>query len=945
MKTLIFTLTLLLALVGLSQMAYAQNWQTISQKADTLTQRRDFKNAVVLYEEALSLVEKEFGRENEKYLIIRNNLGRAMIFIETPERIEPFLLENISFCEKLDKKSHFYARALSNMGEFYCLNFNKDNISKSEDYLKRAISLQKEILGEKHQDYAITLKALGNLYSFSRNFSASETIYKEVMQIFKETLGEKHPNYVSAVNGLAVLYLSMGNYSAAEILFKQVKQIRKETLGENHISYANVCNDLGYLYQEMGKYTEAEELYVQSKNIKETILGTENDDYARTLFTLGSLYTNMKKYDDAEPYLLQSKDIRERLFGKRSLMYGYSVSSLARLYTKMKKYDKAELLYHETDSLYLKTMNKEHPDYINFLNSFAIFYIETGDYAKAENLFVNIKNIKIRELSNNTLGFSERELKEQWASNRFYFENFYNFCIERCGLSEEEQKPTQISKKNLGEWLDLQLEIKGFLANGTQKIQEQVHRSADPKLIETFEKWKNMRTTMANAYHMKVAEREKQGLDMQILESQTNELEKNISRQVRLFAQAKANKMPKWTDLRSKLKDGEIAVEIVKVNYDENVVYYTALIISPKTIEQPEIVVLKNGIDLEKNRIKIYRDSAKLRGEDKESYGHFWKPIWEKIQALSPAVKKVYYSPDGVYNQLNINTLLNPISKKYVLEEVEIHQLGNLREVLALKSKTSQNSQDLTKFKALLIGRPKYKMDSLKYQEFVQKQATRGEDNDPRGSSIGEKYFSELFGTEIEVKKIDTLLRANGLQTETHFFEQATEERIKTANNPQIVHIATHGFFLERDTSTKFDDPMLRSGIVLAGISNYAQASEKPKTEDGVLTAQEAQSLDFDHTELVVLSACETGLGDVSTGEGVYGLQRALKVSGAKTLIMSLWKVNDFATKTLMSIFYENWLQKKQSKRLAFQNAQNTLRAMPQYQHFNFWGAFVMIGE
>jgi CHAT domain-containing protein len=169
----------------------------------------------------------------------------------------------------------------------------------------------------------------------------------------------------------------------------------------------------------------------------------------------------------------------------------------------------------------------------------------------------------------------------------------------------------------------------------------------------------------------------------------------------------------------------------------------------------------------------------------------------------------------------------------------------------------------------------------------------------------------------------------------TYMGANALEENVKALKKPTILHIATHGFFVE-DTASSIS-PMIRSGIILAGVRN----AENKNKDDGILTAYEASNLDLEGTDLVALSACQTGLGEVRNGEGVYGLQRSIMVAGAKNLLMSLWKVDDEATAKLMSIFYD--LRSTEGNLLAFRDAQIQLRAI--YPEPFYWGAFVMLGK
>jgi CHAT domain-containing protein len=221
-------------------------------------------------------------------------------------------------------------------------------------------------------------------------------------------------------------------------------------------------------------------------------------------------------------------------------------------------------------------------------------------------------------------------------------------------------------------------------------------------------------------------------------------------------------------------------------------------------------------------------------------------------------------------------------------------------------------------------------------------------------SANGSASIGQLPGTEIEVQQLTTLLSNSGWYTDTYIEEQATEEKIKQLNNPKVFHIATHGFFTPKQSvesgkealgsieTQSTQNPLLRTGLMLSGAGDIFDVTDyNLNIENGILTAYEAMNLNLDNTELVVLSACKTGLGDLSVGEGVYGLQRAFIVAGAKTLIMSMFKVNDEATQKLMVLFYEKWLQTG-NKRQAFVDAKKELRN--EFKEPIYWGAFIMIG-
>ena len=213
--------------------------------------------------------------------------------------------------------------------------------------------------------------------------------------------------------------------------------------------------------------------------------------------------------------------------------------------------------------------------------------------------------------------------------------------------------------------------------------------------------------------------------------------------------------------------------------------------------------------------------------------------------------------------------------------------------------------------------------------------------------------FRALSGTQTEIAEIKDILSVNHWQALDYTDESATEKALKSVIYPRLLHIATHGYFVdEQETSATFkvgsateyarQNPLLRSGLLLTGASNFIQNDFRIDDENGILTAYEAANLNLDNTDLVILSACETGKGEVQNGEGVYGLQRAFQTAGAKSIIMSLWKVDDKATQELMTNFYTNWTAGN-SKSEAFKRAQLSLKE--KYPNPYYWGAFVMMGE
>ena len=194
--------------------------------------------------------------------------------------------------------------------------------------------------------------------------------------------------------------------------------------------------------------------------------------------------------------------------------------------------------------------------------------------------------------------------------------------------------------------------------------------------------------------------------------------------------------------------------------------------------------------------------------------------------------------------------------------------------------------------------------------------------------------YADLPGTETEVRHIKSSLEKHGIQTDMFLGKEASEENLKDHSPKGILHISTHGFFIHYDDDV---NSLFGSGLILAG-ANDPIGSHR---EDGILNSYEASLLNLKDVDLVVLSACETGLGELKGGEGVYGLQRAFKSAGVTYAIMSLWKVDDVATEKMMSVFYEE-LSQMNGVRESFVKAQEQIKQT--YPEPYYWGAFVLIG-
>ena len=464
------------------------------------------------------------------------------------------------------------------------------------------------------------------------------------------------------------------------------------------------------------------------------------------------------------------------------------------------------------------------------------------------------------------------------------------------------------------------LATKALLLNATNKIKKRILESGNQDLIDEYLDWLDQKENLARLYGYSKEELDEENINLDSLERVANETERQLSAKSDIFSSGYAASQIDYEKVRNQLGPGEAAVELIQTreytNQFTDKILYAALILT-KDRSDPRLVVLENGNQLESRYYSYYKNAIKQQQEDEYSYSQYWQAIFALIQDKD----HVYLSLDGIYNQINLNTLRNP-QGVYVIDEIDISLVGNTKDIVENAQRTPRESNRT----AVMIGFPDY---------------------GPGGQVV------PLPGTKKELENIQQVLAASNLKTEVYLANEASEEIIKEVNNPGILHIATHGFFLtdlEVESEKVFgievekakNNPLLRSGLMLAGAEKVITGEFEISTNDnGILTAYEAMNLQLDATDIVVLSACETGLGDVKEGEGVYGLQRAFMVAGSQSVVMSLWKVSDEATQALMTDFYKIWLQTG-DKRAAFKQAQLNLKS--RYAAPYYWGAFVLVG-
>ncbi len=763
------------------------------------------------------------------------------------------------------------------------------------------------------------------------DYTQAEELAKKANKITTDIFGEASVKTTASSVQLAKIYTLIGDYLKAEQLLERVIEIRKKQFGAEHVDVARAIADLALVkYYNDDDIQEIEELFLSSERVIGKKLGGSNPYYAEILKNLAIVYIAEKRYNEAFRFLDDAGKIWNSKIGKRNNINAATVNILkGDIYYGKREYNKADNYYHDAKDLYEKFFNDNHPEYVKVLSKLSKTYFMQGDVKKSQQALEEVLANYSVFIQKYFPSLSEREKTKFWNTIKQDYE-FYNTLVINYNRG---------NKDLVGALYNNALLTKALLLSSSIKIRKRIMSSGDEDLVHIYTDWVAKKELLTNVIAMSSEQLVENGIDPKALEAEVESLEKSLSQKSEDFGSSFEKEAVTWKNVKESLYSDEVALEMVRFrvfdhHFTDSIMYAVLYVKNEDSKSKPGMILLKNGEDLEKKYLKYYRNTTKFKIEDTRSYSNFWEPIAKEIGNPS----KIFLSADGVYNQINLESMRLD-DGTYILDRSNIILISNTKDLHLNKFKTNVVQESNV---ALMFGDPTFYVNTDP-GKWTASASHRGGNPDVIG---------RLPGTQEEIVEVKDLLRYNGWVTNDYTGSDASESRVKEINNPKIFHIATHGFFQPNPELNSEDiglkanlvaeNPLLKTGLLLAGAGDVLnQTKSNFNIEDGILTAYEAMNLNLDNTELVILSACETGLGEIEAGEGVYGLQRAFLVAGAKTIIMSLFKVSDEATQKLMVKFYKKWLETG-NKRESFVLAKQELRE--EFPEPIYWGSFIMIG-
>jgi tetratricopeptide (TPR) repeat protein len=955
--------------------------------------KAEYAKAEPFFQRALSIREKALGPEHPLVAAVIYNLGVLYSDTGAYAKAEEFLQRALLSREKTLGPDH--PDIADSVNSIAILHFYKGDYAESERFFQRVISIREKALGPEHPLVAMALNNLGILYDETSAYAKAEEFYQRSLAIGEKTLGPDHLDNANTLNNLAELYFQKGAFEKAERMHQRARAIREKALGPDHPVVAVSLYNLARLFLELGDYAKAEPLLRRTLAIREKALGPDHPDIADTLNYLAEVYFQRGALENAERLIQRARAILEKAFGPDHQAVALYLTNLAVLYSERGDYAKAEPLFQQALAIFGKALGSENRNVVNTMNDLAVLYRNKGEYAKAEPLLKKALAILEKMLGSehrDVVGFLDNLARLYAAKGDFTqaitVQARSNSITERnlalnLGAGSERQKLAYLalfSKQtdftltlhsqaapHDAQALDLAfttlLRRKGRGLDAMTDTIVTLRRHATPGDQTFFDQLLEARTQLA-AVTLKGPgpdEPETYRARLKSLEDKVEELEATLSAR---SADFRAQMQPvTLTAVQASLPVDSALIEFAvytpqdpRNDKNKPPQRYLAYLLEaqgrPKWIDLGETAPIDRAITSWQQALRdpSRTDVKRLaRAVDEK----VMRPMLALTQPGGRATHRLLIAPDGMLNLVPFTTLVDR-QGRYLVERYSISYLTSGRDLLRLRaSPPSKNAP-------LIMANPIFGR-----VETIGAQARQNSGNLQVDSQVWgqidptEIFFQSLPGAEREALAIKALLP----EASVLLREQATETALKQSRAPRVLHIATHGFFLNDEAAppakirggaddnplrlsiqlskraAKIDNPLLRSGLALAGANEHRSGDD-----DGVLTSLETASLDLWGTRLVVLSGCATGVGEVKNGEGVFGLRRALVLAGSETQVMSLWPVWDEETGSLMASYYRRLL-KGEGRGEALRQVQLEMLKDAKLRHPHYWGNFIQSGE
>jgi CHAT domain-containing protein/Flp pilus assembly protein TadD len=833
-------------------------------------------------------------------------------------------------------------------GEYSRLN-RLARFAEARAPLMRVLEIRERVLGVDDLLVAETLMFLASNYSVTGDYANAEPLYLRAQRIFEQRLGPDHARVARLLTDLGGFYLQKGDEVKAEEADRRALGIYERAHLAENPAVGSILATLAGFYYARGDYENAEKYYERSRTVWEKLLGPDHFHLAPSYTHLGRVAYDAGNYSKAEAMFQRALTLAERGLGADHTSVTDYRNDLAMVYCTIGEYEKGEALYRQSLAVHEQKAAMGRPAAQEVLLGLSRCYAAQGRTSDAVKAQSEASELEERYVALNLAVGSERE-KLAFLAN-------LNSRLSRNISLNLQLAPNDPTARDLAALsiLRRQGRVQDAMSAGLASLRDRFN-AGDQKLLDQLNQ-----TTTELARIVLGPPQEKTSTDRQertaALEKQKEILEEEIGRRSAGFYQQAASVT--LTAVRSAIPTDSALIEFAVYRpfdpkapgnqkaYGES--RYVAYVIRNQGGPQWAELGTEKEIDA---LIAQWRESVRdpQRKDAQQLARALDGKVMQPIRSLVGDAQQLLLSPDGELNLVPFAALVDE-QGRYLIQRYSFTYLTSGRDLLRMQVARESKS------KPLVVANPSFGEQPTEQIAKAHPAANPIVRSNRRrsvtsASSLAEAYFAPLDATAVEARTIQTLFPDANILTGV----DATESAVKQVAAPRILHLATHGFFLSlpppkavgsgtstatrgNSASTRIENPLLRSGLAFAG-ANLRNGSN----DDGILTALEASGLNLWGTKLVVLSACDTGVGEVRNGEGVYGLRRAFVLAGAESLVMSLWPISDYTTRQLMTQYYQN-LKRGMGRGEALRQVQlDMLRKNPHLHPF-YWANFIQAGE
>ncbi len=937
----------------------------------------DFNSALAAAQRSFSIREKFFGPDHVEVATSLNNL--AAIHLEQGEAAIALSLYQRSLTIRERTLGQWHPDVAVSFGNLGAAYEAAGDYNRALDFARRALAIKERAFGPNHPETAIGLSNLAVIYQAAGAYGEALALYQRSLEIRSRVYGLAHPETASAMHNLGTLYSALGDDKEAMPLFEKGLAIRQRALGPWDTAVADSLSAVGSLYEHQEQFPMALKVFGASLSIRLKRLGPGHPSVAMALSDCAGVYCRCCQYQEALPHSRRSLSILEGCYGKSHPMVAVALNNLALIYAGLGDTQTALGLYERSLAISEVARGLEHPTCITTLKNLASLYQQKGDHSKSLALWTESFSRRQRYLANEArtltagraLCFGQFLLYER--------DVFQNLCAEATGTNRALFAVAGAQE----------------LATGKSVLEET--EAANAELAANQEKATVVLGAKADDLQAQTAP-DSQPIAGLKEKSRLAEMRAEDKQGHLVWARGNGSRLSGQIIGERDLKQRDVALELDADAALVDLVCYKRLDHSAPTNQWKErryaayvtFPFIKGATNIAVEWVDLGEatpiDAAVETITKRMSAGQFAASdltnavlrvselIYAPLARHLTNVSHLFVCPDGQLSRLPFEMLRH--DGKFLIEEKTISYVGSGREIVRLAGPAR-----ITKTNApLVMGNPDFNLDlgaKLPRDEALASQAASSKTNagielslltSAPTRSLSRDYrglpFSPLPGAEAEARGVAGLL---GADTVLRLGADAREADLKQVVSPRVLHLATHGFFLSDQEfkrtnafasgllatgpfagrrpppGEEWENPMVRCGLALAG-ANHAQQITNAVAEDGLLTGLEASLLNLQGTELVILSACDSGTGDVKIGEGVMSLRRAFRIAGAETVLASHWKVSDNATRLLMTEFMRRW-RAGAPRAQAWREAQLTLLRSKDFSNPYFWAAFTLTGQ